>query len=117
MAATYKVVAIQLIKPGTESLYGSDPDTYATNQTALLAPGVTVRVFLPHNVNTKAYTFSWYVSRPDLHWEFCGIYAAAWEAAAKQRASEAADILTATSNETPQTAANGQWWPTSGEQS
>jgi hypothetical protein len=117
MAAADDVVRIQLINPGTEHLYGSDPDTFAESQTALLAPGVTVRVFLPSRGTPRDYKFSWYVSRPDIHWEFKGTYAAAWEAAAKQRASEAADILAATSNETPQTAANGQWWPTSGAQS
>jgi hypothetical protein len=117
MAATDDVVRIQLINPGTENLYGSDPDTFAENQTALLAPGVTVRVFLPSRGTPRDYTFSWYVSRPDIRWEFKGTYAAAWEAAAKQRASEAADILAATTNKTPQTAANGQWWPTSGTQS
>jgi hypothetical protein len=117
MAANNDVVKLQLTRPGTESLYGFDPDTYLLIRTAMVAPSVTVRVFLPSNVNPQAYTFSWYLSRPDLRWEFFGTYAAAWEAAAKQRASEAADNLAATANETPQTAANGQWRPTSGEQS
>lgn len=103
--------------PAGEYLYGSTPDCRVEQQTALLAPGTTVRIWPPFNTGPENYTFSWYALRPDLNWEFMSAVGPHWEAAAKKRASEAGAQMNATSNGTPQTAANDLWWPTSGAQS
>ncbi len=114
----FKIQLTRPVKnPAGEYLYGCDPDTRVEQQTAYLAPGTTVRVWPPFNTGPDNYTFSWYVARPDLNWEFMGAVGPHWEAAAKKRAIEAGAQMNATSNGTPQTAANGQWWPTSGAQS
>jgi hypothetical protein len=115
------IFKIQLTSPAKnlrgEYLYGSTPDCRVEQQTALLAPGTIVRVWPPFNTGPENYTFSWYALRPDLIWEFMSAVGPHWEATAKKRASEAVAQMSAASNVTPQTAANDQWWPTSGTQS
>jgi hypothetical protein len=115
------VFKIQLTRPVKnprgEYLYGSTPDCRVEQQTALLAPGTTVRVWPPFNTSPDNYMFSWYAARPDLNWEFMGATGQHWEAAAKKRASEAVAQMSANASTAPQMPANGSTAATWGAQS